>query len=128
MQEIRAQDAVTRIANAPEFIMGVVNLRGSIVTIVDLRVKLGFAPTGVGGTPVVIILSIARQLVGVVVDAVCDVIALAREQVRPAPEVGGALGGGCIRGIAPVDERMLIVFDIARLMDEELSLISRKAA
>ena len=128
VQEIRAQDVVTRIANAPAFIKGVVNLRGRIVTIVDLRVKFGFASDAAAGTAVVIILSIAGQLIGVVVDAVSDVVALTREQVRPAPEIGGAMGRGCIRGIAPVDQRMLIVFDIARLMDEELELISRKAA
>jgi purine-binding chemotaxis protein CheW len=127
VQEIRAHENVTRIANAPEFIKGVINLRGSIVPIVDLRLKFGM-PATQSKLPVVIILSIARQVIGVVVDAVSDVVGLAAEQIRPAPEVGGAIAG-FIRGIAPIDTRMLILVDIERLMrSDEVALISQTAA
>ena len=116
VQEIRAHETVTRIANAPEFVKGVINLRGTIVPIVDLRKRFGFADSKLGVPPVVVILNVARRMVGVVVDAVCDVIGLAGQQIRPAPAMYGTIAEGCIRGIAPVDERMLIVFDIARLV------------
>ena len=128
VQEIREHESVTRIATAPEFIKGVINLRGIIVPIVDLRVKFGF-PNAANSTSVVIILSIAQRVIGVVVDAVSDVVALAADQIRPTPEVGGAIAAGFIRGIAPLDERMLIVFDIARLMmSQDFALVAEPEA
>ena len=121
VQEIRAQENATRIATATAFVKGVINLRGTIVPIVDLRVRFGFETSATA--PVVIILNIADRVIGVAVDAVSDVVALAPEQVREAPDVGGAIAAGFIRGIAPLDDRMLIVFDIARLITSgELAL------
>ena len=128
VQEIRAYESVTRIANAPEWIKGVTNLRGTIVPIMDLRLKFAMAATA-SKTPVVIILSIARHVIGVVVDAVSDVVGLTAEQIRPAPEIGGAIASGFIRGLAPLDDRMLILVDIERLMSsDEVALISRETA
>ena len=128
VQEIREHEVPTRIASAPEFIKGVINLRGSIVPIVDLRVKFGF-PNAANSTSVVIILSIAQRVIGVVVDAVSDVVALAADDIRPTPEVGGAIAAGFIRGIAPLGERMLIVFDIARLMmSQDFALAAERDA
>jgi purine-binding chemotaxis protein CheW len=125
VQEIRALESVTRIANAPSFIKGVINLRGTIVPIVDLRVKFGMTDTA-SRSPVVIILSIAGRVIGVVVDAVSDVVGLTAEQIRPAPEVGSAIASGFIRGLAPLDARMLILVDIERLMSsDEVALIAR---
>jgi purine-binding chemotaxis protein CheW len=115
VQEIRAHESATRIATAPAFVRGVINLRGTIVPIVDLRVKFGFEHAA-NAASVVVILSIAGRVIGVVVDAVTDVVALAADDIRETPEVGGAIAAGFIRGIAPMGERMLIVFDIARLM------------
>jgi purine-binding chemotaxis protein CheW len=129
VQEIRAHEPVTRIANAPTFIKGVINLRGDIVPIVDLRVKFGLANTGVDAFTVVIILNIGGRVTGVVVDAVSDVVGLLPEQVRPAPNLGAAIEAGFIKGLAPVDGRMLIVVDIARLLTSgELSLVEKAAA
>ena len=126
VQEIRAQENVTRIASAPAFIKGVINLRGIIVPLVDLRVKFGFPDAAVA--PVVIILSIAGQVIGVVVDAVSDVVALTAEEIKETPDFGGAIAEGFIRGIAPRDDRMLIVFDIARLMmSDDFALVSPEA-
>jgi len=118
VQEIRAQETVTRIANAPAFVKGVINLRGRIVPIVDMRAKLAMSAAE-GGAPVTIILDIGGKITGVVVDAVSDVIALLPDQIRPAPQLGVELAQRLIRGLAPIDERMLIVIDIARLMTLE---------
>src|SRR6476469_3370093 len=118
VQEIRAQEPVTHIANAPAFVKGVINLRGQIVPIVDMRLKLGMPPAE-GGAPVIIILDIAGRITGVVVDAVSDVMALLPSQIRPAPELGVELAARLIRGLAPIDDRMLILIDIARLMTFE---------
>jgi len=118
VQEIRAHEPVTRIANAPAFVKGVINLRGQIVPIVDMRVKLAMPPSE-GGAPVTIILDIGGRIMGVVVDAVSDVIALLPSQIRPAPELGVELAARLIRGLAPIDDRMLILINIARLMTME---------
>ena len=128
VREIRACEPVTRIANAPQFFKGVINLRGAIVPIVDLRVKFGHA-AGFDTNTVMIILNIAERLTGIVVDAVSDVVALLPEEVRPAPYVTGAIEAGFIRGIAPLEGRMLIVVDIARLMTSgELALVEEALA
>ena len=119
VREIRACEPVTRIAEAPAYVKGVINLRGAIVPIVDLRLKMGHAD-GFDANTVMIILNIEDQLVGIVVDAVCDVVALLPDQVRPAPDMGGALEAGVIRGLAPLDGRMLIVVDIARLLSSRV--------
>jgi len=128
VQEIRAHETVTRIANAPEFLKGVINLRGTIVPIVDLRVKLGM-PRAANAAAVVIILNIGGRVMGMMVDAVSDVIALARDEIRAAPEFGNVLDARFIQGIAPVGERMLILVDIARLMTSgELAVVEKAAA
>lgn len=128
VREIRACEKVTHLANAPAFVKGVISLRGEIVPIVDLRVKFGHAAEFNGAT-VMIILTIADRLVGIVVDAVSDVVGLLPEQVRPAPEMAGVSGMRFIRGLAPLDGRMLIVVDIARLMaDAELAAVEEALA
>ncbi len=129
VREIRAHEPVTRIANAPAFIKGVINLRGSIVPIVDMRLKFGLGEADYDRFTVVIILNIAKRVMGIVVDAVCDVVALSAEEVRPAPVLGGAIESGFIRGLAPIDGRMLIVVDIARLMtSRDMALVEEVAA
>ena len=116
VQEIRGWESPTAIAGTPAFIKGVINLRGTIVPIVDLRLKFGLAKANYDEFTVVIILSVARRVVGIVVDAVSDVITLLPQQVRPAPEFGAALDTRFITGLGTVDERMLILADIERLM------------
>jgi len=115
VREIRAQEPVTRIADAAEFVMGVINLRGTIVPILDLRIKFNL-PRSNDASTVVIILSIDERLTGVVVDAVSDVVSLLAEQIRPTPSLDGSNSSAFIRGIAPVEGRMLIVADIAALL------------
>ncbi|MCW5219724.1 chemotaxis protein CheW [Verminephrobacter aporrectodeae] len=116
VQEIRGYEPPTRIANAPGFIKGVVNLRGTIVPIVDMRIKLHCAQADYNDFTVVIILNLRQRVVGIVVDSVSDVMDLASDSIRPAPDVESAIENGCILGLGSVDERMLILLDIEKLM------------
>jgi purine-binding chemotaxis protein CheW len=116
VQEIRGYDAVTTIANAPEFIKGVINLRGIIVPILDMRIKFNLGNVTYNELTVVIILNIAARVVGIVVDGVSDVIALSADQLKPAPEFSSSLDMQYILGLGTVDERMIIVMDIEKLM------------
>lgn len=125
VQEIRGYDAVTRIANTPEFIKGVINLRGIIVPIVDMRIKFRLATVSYDQFTVVIILSLGHRVVGIVVDSVSDVLTLKPEQLRPTPELSAALDTRYILGLGTVDERMLILVDIEKLMSSgEMALIA----
>jgi len=116
VQEIRGWENPTAIAGTPAFIKGVINLRGTIVPIVDLRLKFGLEKASYDEFTVVIILSVAHRVVGAVVDAVSDVITLAPQQMRPAPEFGSSVDARFITGLGTVGERMLILADIERLM------------
>jgi purine-binding chemotaxis protein CheW len=116
VQEIRGYDAVTAIANAPAFIKGVVNLRGIIVPIVDLRIKFNVGEARYDAFTVVIILNIAQRVVGIVVDSVSDVLTLQAGQIKPAPEFATTLNTDYITGLGTIDERMLILVDIEQLM------------
>lgn len=124
VQEIRGYDPVTRIIGAPAFVKGVINLRGAIVPIVDMRIKLGLDTAEYNTFTVVIILAIAERMVGIVVDTVSDVVALTPEQIRSTPDLGSAIDVRYITGLAPVDDRMVIILDIARLMtSSEMQLL-----
>jgi len=124
VQEIRGYDAVTTIANAPPFIKGVVNLRGTIVPIVDLRIKFGIGNVEYTPFTVVIILNISGRVVGIVVDSVSDVTMLSPEQIRAAPEFASTVDTKFILGLGTLEERMLIVVDIERLMlSSEMALV-----
>ncbi|MCW5619937.1 MAG: chemotaxis protein CheW [Burkholderiales bacterium] len=116
VQEIRGYDAVTKIANTPEFIKGVINLRGTIVPIVDMRIKFNLGNVEYDQFTVVIVLNLANRIVGMVVDSVSDVITLAAEQVRPAPEFAASINTSFIRGLGSLEERMLILVDIEDLL------------
>ena len=128
VQEIRSYEAPTRIAHAPSFVKGVVNLRGVIVPIVDLRVKLRCASAEVNSFTVVIVLNVKGRVVGAVVDSVSDVLELARDQINPAPEMSTTVDTTFITGIASVGERMLILMDIEALMSSaDMGLIDSAA-
>jgi purine-binding chemotaxis protein CheW len=129
VQEIRGWENPTTIANTPDFIKGVINLRGTIVPIVDLRLKFNMTEARYDEFTVVIILSFARRVVGVVVDAVSDVTILTGPQIRPAPEFGGALDTKFITGLGTVGERMLILVDIEKLLtSRDMQLVADAAA
>ena len=116
VQEIRSYEEPTRIANAPEFIKGVVNLRGVIVPVVDLRLKLNCEKAEYNEFTVVIVLNVHGRVVGAVVDSVSDVLELNQEQINAAPEMNTSLDTSYITGIASTAERMLILMDIQALM------------
>jgi len=116
VQEIRSYEQPTRIANAPSFVKGVVNLRGVIVPIVDLRVKLGCDSAEYNDFTVVIVLNVRGRVVGAVVDSVSDVLELAPGTIKPAPEMNSAVDTSFITGIGSIQDRMLILMDIEALM------------
>ena len=116
VQEIRCSEAVTHIANAPAFIKGVVNLRGIIVPIVDMRIKFNLGSAEYNQFTVVIILNVAGRVVGMVVDGVSDVITLTAEQMKPAPDFSSSFNTEYIMGLGTVEDRMLILVDIEKLM------------
>jgi purine-binding chemotaxis protein CheW len=116
VQEIRGYEEPTQLANAPAFIKGVVNLRGNIVPIVDMRIKFNLERAEYNQFTVVIILNVADRVVGMVVDSVSDVIQLAGEEIRPAPDFSSTFDTEYITGLGTLDERMLILVDIERLM------------
>ncbi|WP_068176637.1 chemotaxis protein CheW [Hydrogenophaga taeniospiralis] len=116
VQEIRSFEEPTRIANAPSFIKGVVNLRGVIVPVVDLRIKLGCEKVEYNSFTVVIVLNVQGRVVGAVVDSVSDVLELSSDLIKPAPEMNTTVDTSFITGIASVGERMLILMDIEALM------------
>jgi purine-binding chemotaxis protein CheW len=129
VQEIRGYDAVTRIANTPEFLKGVINLRGTIVPIVDLRIKFGLGDPVYDEFTVVIILNVAGRVVGIVVDSVSDVLTLTDAQIRPAPEFSASLDTRYVTGLGSVEERMLILVDIERLIgSRDMGLMDEEAA
>ena len=129
VQEIRGYEAVTRIANAPEFIKGVINLRGIIIPVVDMRIKFNLGEPVYDQFTVVIILNISGRIVGMVVDSVSDVTTLTPEQVKPAPEMGTAFSSDYMIGLGTIDERMLILVNIDKLMSsEEMGLMDTAAS
>ncbi len=124
VQEIRSYEQPTRIANAPSFIKGVVNLRGVIVPIVDMRLKFDLEQASYDAFTVVIVLNIANRIMGMVVDGVSDVITLTPEQLRPVPEFNSSIASDHLLAIGAIDDRMLILVDIEKLMSSaEMGLI-----
>lgn len=129
VQELREYEKVTQIANAPAFLKGVVNLRGIIVPIMDMRIKLGFENVIYNELTVVIILNIRGRTVGMVVDSVSDVINLSPEHLKPAPEMGTAVGTDYLIGLGTIDDRMIILVDIDSMMSSsEIGLLDKAVA
>lgn len=128
VQEIRSYSGVTRIANVPPVVKGVINLRGAIVPVVDMRVKFELEQTPYDEFTLMIILNLADRTVGMIVDGVSDVILLSEDQIRPVPELGAELDADYITGIGVIEERMLILVDIEQLMQsEDMALVTAAA-
>ena len=129
VQEIRGYDAVTRLPDAPEWIKGVINLRGAIIPVVDLRIKFRLGEPVYDGFTVMIILNVSGRVIGAVVDSVSDVTQLRPDQIRPAPELGLQVDARYIAGMGSVDQRMLILLDIERMVkSREMALVDQDAA
>ena len=125
VQEIRGYEPPTRIAKVPNFIKGVVNLRGTIVPIVDMRLKFQCSKADYNSFTVVIILNLKSRVVGIVVDSVSDVMEIPPESVKPRPDVDSTIDSSCITGLGSVGGRMLILLDIETLMSSpDMGLVS----
>lgn len=128
VQEIRSFEQPTRMVNAPEHMLGVVNLRGVIVPIIDMRIQFGLREVKYDDFTVVIVLNIGNKVLGMVVDAVSDVITLTPEQLRPAPEISGAIDSSAVLALGTVNDRMLILLDIEKVMgSSDTELIAQAA-
>lgn len=124
VKEIRGYEQVTKIANAPDFIKGVMNLRGDIVPVVDLRIKFKVGEATYNEFTIVIMLNVDERIVGIVVDGVSDVIRLSDEEMLPPPEFGVAFDSRYLHGLADVDETMVILVNIESLINSnELGLV-----
>lgn len=119
VKEIRGYEAVTKIANAPPFIKGVLNLRGDIVPIVDLRIKFAVGEATYDEFTIVIMLHIGERFVGIVVDAVSDVINIGSDEVKPPPKFGVAFDSQYLHGLAPVNDHMVILINIEELISSK---------
>lgn len=129
VQEIRGCDKVTKIANTSEFIKGVIDLRGVIVPIVDMRVKFKLESAEYNDFTVVIILALEDRVVGIVVDSVRDVLTFTEEQVRSVPSLGTAVDGNYLSGVGKTaDGSLILLLDIERLMSSpEMQLVDAVA-
>lgn len=130
VQEIRGYEPATRMVSAPSYILGVLNLRGFIVPILDIRIKFGLANAAYDSQTVTIVLNIGTRVVGMVVDAVSDVVALKASEIKPAPEMSDSIATQYITGIATIEQaqeqRMLILMDIEQFMrSAEMGLIAQ---
>ena len=124
VQEIRGYDTVTKIPDAPDYLKGVINLRGTIVPVVDLRIKFKLAKAEYNSFTVMIILNIAKRVVGIVVDGVSDVMQLSDAQIRPPPELNAGETSNFITGLGTFDNRMLILVDIEKLLrSQDMALL-----
>ena len=125
VQEIKGWDKPTRLPYSPPYVQGVINLRGSVVPIIDLRLRFGLGETEYSPTTVVIVVKVrgsrGELTAGIVVDAVCGVGNVSAENMRSVPEIGTPIDSNFIRGIATLDERMLILLGIDRLVSDALS-------
>lgn len=122
VQEIKGWDSVTPIPNTPKYIKGVINLRGTIVPIIDLRLRFGLEPVPYGPTTVVVVLRVVNEkgqrIMGIVVDAVSDVYNLSDDSLQPPPDFGSVIDIGFLKGLATVAEKMIIVLDIDHLLNK----------
>lgn len=126
VQEIRGYENVTRIANAPDFIKGVTNLRGTIVPIIDLRIKFRISEAIYDDQTVVVVTNVGERIVGVVVDRVSDVLTLQDDQISAAPEFSVGLPLAYLDGLGNLDNRMLVLVNVEKLLtSEELALVDK---
>jgi len=117
VQEIRDYGAVTRVPDAPDYIKGVINLRGTIIPVMDLRLKLNMCDANYDDFTVMIVLNLATRVIGVVVDGVSDVIEIKADDILPPPEFGVAVDTRAISGISTIDGRMVMLLDIDALIE-----------
>jgi purine-binding chemotaxis protein CheW len=129
VQEIRMFESVTKLPGTPDYIKGVINLRGVIAPVIDLRVKFGFDEALYGPFTVLIVLRVRERLAAVVVDAVADVVALSEDEIKPPPELGAAINIEYVMGLGTRADQMLILLDIEKLItSRELGIFEEELA
>lgn len=119
VREIRGWSRVTRIPQTPSYVLGVLNLRGAIVPIMDLRLRFGLERESYGSSTVMIIVAIAERLFGIVVDAVSDVVDIDQAAIKPVPDMGAVVDTRYLKGLVTHDERMVMLLDVEKLMRPE---------
>lgn len=119
VREIRGWSRVTRIPQTPDHLLGVLNLRGAIVPIMDLRLRFGLERESYGDSTVVIIVAVAERLFGIVVDAVSDVVDIDPSAIKPVPDMGAVVDTRYLKGLATHVERMVMLLDVEKLMRPE---------
>lgn len=122
VQEIKGYSAITPIPNTPPHIKGVINLRGTVVPVVDLRAKFSLADTEYNKFTVIIVVTVGEKVIGMLVDAVSDVLDIAASDMRPAPDLGVHVDTRFISGMATIGERMTVLLDIDRLLSADESI------
>ncbi|MDP9014587.1 MAG: chemotaxis protein CheW [Pseudomonadota bacterium] len=131
VQEIKGWDTVTRVPYSPDYILGVINLRGSIVPVIDLRVRFSLPNAAFDAATVIIVVHVAgtrgNRIVGIVVDAVSDVYSVASENIQPPPDVMGSIDHLFVVGLANIDDKLVIILDIERLVTSSVLGDSRAA-
>lgn len=131
VQEIKGWDAVTQVPNTPEYVRGVINLRGTIVPIIDLRIRFSMEQREYGPTTVVIVLKVISgndnsRIMGIVVDGVSDVYNVKKEEINAAPDFGEGVDSSFVKGLATVEEKMVIILDIDHMLNsDELATVSK---
>lgn len=128
VQEIRGWTKVTPLPNSPRYIKGVLNLRGTIVPIIDLRLRFNLSETAYDACTVIVVVNIGGRLAGLVVDAVSDVISLAPDQRRDAPEFEGQANRQFVKGLTQVDDNLLVLIDVEKLVNQETLAAATEAA
>ena len=119
VQEIKGYSAITHIPNAPPHVKGVMNLRGTVVPVVDLRAKFSMEPVEYNKFTVIIVVMVGEKIAGLVVDAVSDVLNVAASEVRPAPDFGARCDTRFIRGVVSIGDKLAVLLDIDKLLTEE---------
>lgn len=132
VQEIKGWDTVTRVPYSPDYILGLINLRGSIVPVIDLRVRFHLANAAFDSATVIIVVHVAgtrgERIVGIVVDAVSDVYSVANQTIQPPPEVVGSIEQMFVTGLACLEGKLVIILDIERLVLASIADDSKAAA
>jgi purine-binding chemotaxis protein CheW len=127
VQEIKGHSSVTRMPNTPPHVKGVTNLRGAVVPIVDLRTKFALPEREYDKFTVFIIVTVGTKIVGLVVDAVEDVVDIAPEAIQPTPELAMSLGGAYVRGLAQVGDRLIALLEIERIVGADVAALDLPA-
>ena len=119
VREIRGWTPATALPHAPSYVRGVINLRGSVLPIVDLAERLGFPPTDASARQVIMVVQVGSQIVGLLVDAVSDILAQSSESIQPTPDVATDVAKAFVRGVLPIDGRMIGLIELDSLMSAQ---------